>query len=179
MMVRCGRVFLMALALLASLSVHGCRTILSPSESALSRAESFKREGRLDDAIEAFRDHMKNRLRIEDRPDWENPYLYLLTIGDLYLQKGEEETALAHYSEALEHGVESSLVADRYRNVARLYEASGRLEDAVSVLKDHRDLDPLLFDGMLDRISKRIVAEEERGVMPSLPTPNPVEDETT
>ena len=93
----------------------------------------------------------------------ENPYLYLLDIGDIYLEQGQVEQALKEYELAEKNKVKQGYVNDRYRNVASWYEKKGELRKALEVLKKYRKKDVILFDLMLDRIAKKIVEIEENG----------------
>ena len=113
-------------------------------------------------AIEEYWKHIAERLAIRDRPEWENPYLYLLDIGDIHLEQGDVAEALRHYELAEEKEVKQRYVNDRYRYIARWYEQHGELEKALEHLKLYRDKDPLLFDLMLDRIAKLILERENR-----------------
>ncbi len=149
-------------AIAAALAMSSCHGgIFSPRRSVVEEAEDLARERHFDEAIELYRKHIDNRLAVSDRPDWENPFLYLLTIGDLYLRQGKLTEAIALYEEADKKGVGRALVADRYRGIALYYEEHHQLENAVQVLQKYRESDPLLFDGMADRLSKQIVAEED------------------
>src|SRR5690606_31946453 len=137
----------------------------------LEAAEHFSREEKYDDAIAAYRKHMRYRLSLMDRPDWENPYLYLLMIGDLQLNQDKPDEALASYELAEKNKVDAALVSDRYRYLASWYEKQGRLDTAIEILTKYRDRDELLFDVMRDRIAKTLV-ENERAAA-ATPTPAP------
>jgi tetratricopeptide (TPR) repeat protein len=130
-------------------------------QSLVEDAEELAREKNYQAAILLYEKHMQRRLAVVDRPNWENPYLYLLTIGDLELERGDIVAAEKSYSEAAKQGIESALVSDRYRGIALRYEREGKLKEALTILERYRALDPLLFDGMLDRLSKALVAEED------------------
>jgi hypothetical protein len=118
---------------------------------------------------------MQYRLHVENRPDWENPYFYLLLIADIQLGQGHVDEAIASVELAEQNKVDRFLISDRYRAAASWYERQGRLPEAAAVLSRYRDRDPELFDSMLDRIGKVIIAKEERGeAFPtSAPTPAP------
>ena len=156
-----GRIVTLILILLLS----GCqsRYLFSSGTSLLDEAEKTARDGSADDAIELYKRHLERRLAVKDRPDWENPYLYLLTIGDLQLKQGNVDAALASYEQAEKQEVRKELISDRFRGVALQFESENRLEDACAILKKYRNRDPLIFDGMLDRISKEIVVREDEG----------------
>mgnify|MGYP006297132575 CR=1 FL=1 len=108
-----------------------------------------------------YREHISNRLEVTDRPEWENPYFYLLNVGDIELNRGEVDKALAAYQEAEREKVELPLVADRYRAVASWYEEHGQLERALEILTKYRDKDPLIFDSMLDRVARELTESEK------------------
>ena len=141
--------------------VLGCGT--SNSYKFLKEAEEYSRKQEYQDAIGSYRKHIKNRLEYKDRPDWENPYFYLLVIGDLYIGQEKPEEALLSYIEADEKGVDEKLVLDRFRYLANWYENNQQFEKAIEILNTYRDRDSLLFDIMLDRISKELVNSENQG----------------
>lgn len=140
------------------------------SSERLREADELARQEKWDEAIEAYREHIDDRLTVSERPEWENPYFYLLTIGDIELGRGEPVKALQSYEEAEKQGVSTSLVSDRYRAVAAWYEEHGKLEDALKVLTTYRERDSLLFDAMLDRVARSLTEQEK--VAPS-PTAQP------
>ena len=96
---------LLALTLVLS---SGCFDLYSGSEQ-LRQAEELTRQERYDEAIVIYRAHMEERLAIEERQEWENPYFYLLLIGDVQLGRGEPAAALEIYQEAEQHKVEAGL----------------------------------------------------------------------
>ena len=118
------------LVLLGAL-LFGCS---SQGSDRLRHAEELSRQGRYKEAIEEYRAHMEARLAVANRPEWENPYFYLLLIGDVYLGKGEIERALTSYEDAEKNGVHEALVSDRYRSVAARYEEKGDLKKAFDKL---------------------------------------------
>lgn len=164
----------LVLLLIIATSLSGCfggiwvATFGGPT--TLERAEELEKEGKLDEAIAQYQRHIEERLAVGDRPAWENPKFYLLSIGDLRLQQGDKAAALASYEEAEAAEVNPALVADRFRFVASWHETRGELREAQEVLLRYRDRDPLLFNAMLDRLARRIVEEEE---LRSSPTPTP------
>ena len=154
---------LLIITISSGIVLGGCHlSIFSPAKSLMEEAEELARNAQYQEAIALYQKHMQKRLSVIDRPDWENPYLYLLTIGDLELRQDKIDSAISTYEEAEKKGVSRELVSDRYRGVAEHFEQKHQLETAVEILKRFRDRDPLLYDGMLDRISKQIVAEEDR-----------------
>lgn len=127
----------------------------------LRKAEELSRQRKFDEAILEYQRHISYRLSLAQRPEWENPYFYLLIIGDLLLENGKPDEAIRSYLDADEKKVHSGLVSDRLRGVASWYTEHGNYSAAIDVLRTHRDKDPLLFDAMLDRISKELTAKEE------------------
>lgn len=144
----------MAAMVIACLSLSSC-VVFSyySSETDLMRADKLMRDKKFPDAIQAIERHVAARLKIENRPDWENPYFHYLTIGDIYLQMGEPEKAVSAYELAEKKGVETTLVGDRYRYVASWYEKQGKLREAIAFLEKYRDRDQLMMDLMLDRLA--------------------------
>jgi hypothetical protein len=140
------------MVLLFSFSIGGCLFASRPSE--LQRAEELSRQKKYPEAIAAYRSHMQQRLKIHDRPEWENPYFYLILIGDIELGTNKPQEAFAAFIEAESKGVDSYLVSDRIRSVARWYEDHSELDKAIEVLMAHKAKDPFLFEAMLDRINK-------------------------
>jgi len=139
----------------------GCPVGFS-SPSHLERSEEFSRQGKYDDAIQAYRKHMEYRLGVAKRPEWENPYFYLILIGDIQLGQNKVDEAVKSYKEAEEAKVDQYLISDRYRGVARWYEDRGELARAIQFLGEHRAKDPLLIDAMLDRLAKELVRKEDQ-----------------
>ena len=135
----------------------GCH---APGEK-VRQAEELSRQGDYSSAIVLYREHMQERLSLQSRPEWENPYFYLLLIGDVQLGQGQPEAALATYEEAEQMKVEPTLISDRYRAVGRWYQEHGQSQRALEVLSKYRDRDSLLFDAMLDRIAKELTAKED------------------
>lgn len=127
--------FRAVLAAFALTALSGCQpiffTIGLGSATHLERAEALSSDGRYEEAIEEYRMHIDHRLALENRPDWENPYLYYLIIGDLELNRGRPEEALRAYEAAESRGVDAPLVSDRYRYAASWFERRGELERAL------------------------------------------------
>jgi len=144
----------------------------------LQQAEEFLRQKKYDQAVGSYEKHMTKRLARKDRPTWENPYFYLLMIGDTHLRADQPEQALAAYSDAESRDVDSGLISDRYRSLAAWYENHGRFQEALNILSKHRNLDSLLFDSMMDRIAKDMVKFEDTGKAPPTPTAEPADSES-
>lgn len=145
-----------------ALILSGCSSwFINQDTLHLMKAEELSRQGKYPEAISEYEQHMRHRLELKKRPEWENPYFYLILIGDLELMQDKPEVALQRYQEAEQKGVDSNLISDRFRSLAHWHETRGRLEHAVSLLKERREKDPILIDAMLDRLSKQIVAKEE------------------
>lgn len=146
-----------ALTIFIPLLLGGC---FSSGPEQLSTAENLTSQGKHDEAIAAYREHISERLQTSQRPEWENPYFYLLNVGDIELSRGNVDAAIAAYEEAEREKVESPLVADRYRAVASWYEEHGDLQKAIDTLTKYRERDPLIFDSMLDRIARKLTESE-------------------
>jgi len=141
------------------LSLVSC-TMRQPSLA--NQADKLRKAGKYQEAISYYEDHMTNRLELKDKPSNENPYFYLVLIADCYLDLNDFESAKAKYLEAKEHKVFKDLVSDRIRKLAEIKAKEKDYETALDLLREHRDLDPLLFDGRLDELHKEMVQWEER-----------------
>ena len=141
----------------------GCFSGRGGEYGFLERAEELSREGKYQEAIEAYRSHMAFRLKVPKRPEWENPYFYLILIGDIQLGQGLIEEAEKSYALAEENKVDEYLVSDRFRGIARWYEEQGKLPEAITFLNRYRDRDPLLYESMLDRLAKELTLKEDSG----------------
>ena len=150
--------------------VAGSVTFTAPGEHRRS-AERLQREGKYQEAVLEYERHMEERLKARHRPDEENPYFYLLYIGDCYLELGEEKTALAKYLEAREHGIPDTSLTDRLLRVANWYGARGRYEEALALLEKYREIDPLILESQLDTFSKLVVQRDESIHHNPQPTP--------
>jgi hypothetical protein len=127
----------------------------------LQQAEELSRQARYSEAIDAYRKHMNYRLSLTKRPEWENPYFYLILIGDIQLGQLDTSAALQSFEEAERRGVDRYLLADRYRSVATNLESQGKLDEALAVLGKYRERDVIMFDHMADRIARAIIEREE------------------
>lgn len=132
----------------------------------LEKADEYSRQKRYDEAIVQYQKHIAARLADKNRPAWENPWFYLLIIGDIQLGQNKVAEAISSFEQAEKEGIDKPLVADRFRMVARNYENQGNLEAAFQTLQKYRDRDPLLFDLMLDRLARTIVSQENQNVKP-------------
>ena len=144
----------------AILLLIGCFSC-GPTSSHRQKAEELRESGDYQGAIDEFDKHIEYRLTISNRPEWENPYLYLLDEGDIFMQQNLPNKALEKYLRAKEMNVDQASVSDRLRRVGTWYEDRGDFKAAIEHLKLYRELDPLLFDPILDRIAKKIVVSEE------------------
>ncbi len=149
----------LASLILGSLALSIASGCFSSGPTELLDAEQLSSDGKHDEAIAAYREHIANRLEVTDRPEWENPYFYLLNVGDIELNRGNVDQALATYEEAEREKVDLPLVADRYRAVASWYEEHGKLEQALEILTKYQDKDPLIFDSMLDRVARELTEQ--------------------
>ncbi len=131
----------------------------------LHQAEDLTQRRRYDEAIATYRLHIEERLQDSSRLSWENPYFYLLRVGDIYLSQDMPQEALSAYIQAENEGIEKTLISDRLRSLASWYEQHNQLDKAFAILSEHRSRDPLLFDSMLDRIS-RALTKRENALLP-------------
>lgn len=132
----------------------------SGSPGPVQKAEELVALGEYHEAVRVYHAHIHERLMASERADWENPYFYLLFIGDIQLRMQEPGDALLSFIEAEREHVQSDLVSDRYRAVASWYIEHGQLEKALDILRTYRDRDSLLFDAMLDRVARLLTAQE-------------------
>jgi tetratricopeptide (TPR) repeat protein len=135
--------------------------ILFEGESYKQQADELRKSEEYDEAISAYKKHINHRLKVNPRPDWDNPYIYLLDIGDIYLEQGQVEKALKQYEEAEEKGVKQAYCNDRYRAVALYYEERGELKKSLKILEKYREKDTFLIDLMLDRLARKLIAAED------------------
>ena len=131
----------------------------------LRRAEQHQRQKNYGLAILDYKAHIQSRLDDSVRAEWENPYFYYLIIGDLYLKQENVDLALKSYDYADNKGVDSGLISDRYRMVANWLTSKGEYKQAIELLNKHRNKDELLYDMMLDRLAREMVALEEKGII--------------
>jgi tetratricopeptide (TPR) repeat protein len=119
----------------------------------LEDADLYRSMREYDTAIKLYKEHVEYRLG-QERPDWENPYFYYLTIGDMYLEKGDVHQALLAYRTAHNNGVEIDYISHSYRKAAEWLANQDRFDEAKALLNKHQELDPILFHAALDRISR-------------------------
>ena len=164
--------FLLTISLLLSgcFFYAGSVTFSAPGEHRRA-AEKLQGAGKYREALQEYELHMAERLKARNRPAEENPYFYLLYVGDCYLELGEEKTALAKYLEAREHGIPDTSLTDRLLRVANWYGARGRYEEALALLEKYREVDPLILESQLDTFSKLIVQRDEGMHHGPQPTP--------
>jgi hypothetical protein len=143
----------------------GCTTSITARYRDLERAEGLLSKGQFGEAISIYQNHINYRLNLDQRASWENPYFYLLLIGDIELNRRSPDAAYVNYKQALSHGVDKNLISDRIRSLSHWYEEQGNIEKSIELLKLHRELDPLLFDAILDRLARKLTEKEE--VLPS------------
>lgn len=132
------------------------------SSSYVELAEEAAAKDQIPEAIELYRQHIQRRLAATSRPAWENPNFYLISIADLQLKKDQVAEAIATIREAEAAQVDRNLISDRYRQVAEHHEKKGELAKAMELLKEKRELDPLIYDNYLDRLAKEITEREAK-----------------
>jgi len=143
-----------------------CACLGSSYHNDRETADQLSGQGKYEEAVAAYLRHIKQRLSVKERPKWENPYIYFLDIGDIYLEQGNVTEALRYYQMAEDKGVKPGYVNDRYRYVASWYENQNKLKEALEHLNRFASKDPFLFGIMQDRIAKRIVAQEQEKESP-------------
>lgn len=149
-------------AVLTSLMIFLCSCHgFSGGKSKLDKAEDLVQQEKYEEAITIYKEHMSERLSAKNRPDWENPYFYYLLIGDIELRRSNVNAAIEAYKTAQANDIPINLISDRMRYIATWYEEKGEYEEALAILKANRQLDPLLFDSMLDRISKDLILKQD------------------
>lgn len=164
------RMLSILLTILLGFILTACHAFISvgtfsfPSKNYVIEAEDAERNGEFDKAIGFYEKHIEERLNAEKRPSWENPYFYLIKIADLYLKKEKSDDAIASIEKAEAKDVEKSLIADRYRAIANWLSSRQQYMKALDLLKKHRELDQLLIDTDLDRISKEMIQQEDQNL---------------
>lgn len=136
-------------------------SFFAPGLTTLEKADQARKNGRYKLAIKHYQQHLEQRLATKWKIKNENPYFWLLTIGDVHLEAGDPIKARQIYDEALNKKVDTLLLVDRYLTLATWYRDHDNYEQALEILKHYRDLDLLLFNGTLDKFSKEILAKED------------------
>ncbi len=126
----------------------------------LEKAEEAEKANQYNVAIENYKKHIEFRNN-DRKPPKENPYFYLLMIGDLYLKNEEPIKAKDTYLEAIDKEVSKALCAERIRNIAKYYSEKNDYEKAFETLEEHRELDPLLFDLDKDNLHKTYITTNQ------------------
>jgi tetratricopeptide (TPR) repeat protein len=114
------------------------------------------------EAISEYRTYIDLRLKEKTVSENYSPYFYYLLIGEAYLKLDQPDQARTAFLEAKEHGTSPALVADKLRQLAGWYEERKRYDEAIAVLHEFRQLDPLMFDSDLDRNHKEQISAEDR-----------------
>ncbi len=126
------------------------------------RAESFRKDGKFDQAITEYQAYIDERLKRKDFPPDQSPYFYYLLIGDSYVGLGRPDDAEKAYLTALDNGTEQSLVAGKMRALADWFETRGEYETAIELLQRHHNLDPLLYNIEIDQLHKKLIEAEDK-----------------
>lgn len=132
-----------------------------PEASHAKIAAALSKAGRYDEAIAEYQRHMEVRREVKNRPASENPSFYYVLIGDVHLKQGDSQGAQDAYAQAEADGVEKDLLVDRYRQTADWLASRGRDDDAIALLRQHRELDAFSIDVDIDRLQKAMVAKEQ------------------
>ena len=139
---------------IATLCLSSCSTNF---RYYLDKAEAAKERQNYSSAIQFYKEHIEFREKDRKAPK-ENPYFYLLMIGDLYLKNEDPLNAEKTFVEAIEKDVSKPLCAERIRMIAKYYSENNSYEEAFKLLEFHRELDPLLFDLDKDNLHKEFIA---------------------
>ena len=155
----------LTISLLLMFLLFGC-SVFAPNKpsgfsSLAKQADQARKAGDCDKAIPLYREHLHRRLKDSKRPKSENPWFYLILIGDCLVDQDKEDVAVSVYLEAKEKKVLPELVADRFIRISERMTSNNRFSEAMRFLKKHREIDELLFDARIDEIHKRMVAMEE------------------
>lgn len=136
--------------------------LISCSETTITKEtkEQFN-EKDFNKSILKLEEHITERLKVKNRAEWENPYIYYLDIGDLYLKKGNIKKATEYYLLADTKEVNKAYVNHRLRNIADFYMAEKEYNAAINHLNKYKYRDELLFGLMLDRLAREIVNSDE------------------
>lgn len=135
--------------------------IFTKMPTVLESADQARKDGRFQEAIQLYKQHLQTRLNTSWKIKNENPYFWLLTVGDVYLQAGDPVKAQLAYDQARTQNVDLPLLVDRYLSLATWYKEHGNTKEAIAILTEYRSLDTLLFNGELDTISKELVDKED------------------
>jgi hypothetical protein len=128
----------------------------------LEKADTLKKRGDYLGANHEYREHVAYRLSQDNLPKWENPYFYYLIIGDNYLAANKPKEALSAYSIAEFNKVSPSLVGDRFLRLAEWLEEKGDFASANIILDKYSSYDPVIYNGVKDRIARKIVDLEDK-----------------
>jgi len=145
---------LIILFFLSILSLNSCSTNF---RYYLDKAETAEENKNYSSAIQFYKEHIEFREKDRKAPK-ENPYFYLLMIGDLYLKSEDPVNAEKTFVEAIEKDVSKPLCAERIRRIAKYYSKNNSYDEAFKLLELHRELDPLLFDLDKDNLHKEFIA---------------------
>ena len=153
----------LALLLLLIVPLESCIVFFNSDAkpSSADIAKSFRNEGKVDQAVEAYLKHIDARLADKNRDDKENPYFYYVLIGDTYRESDRLDDALKYYGLAIDKSVRKELLGDRYRLIAKALEEKGDYQSAFSILTQFRELDPLSFDLAIDFMHRRYIRKEQ------------------
>ena len=136
-----------------SVTLTSCGLLHGVSDP-LTATDALLRKREYQSAIDLLRVHISERINSANLPAGENPYFYLILIADIELSMSAPENAIKTCEEAEHHAVDHSLILDRYRSIAHWYVAHKRLKEAFELLQKHKDRDPLLFNALLDQVSR-------------------------
>ncbi len=151
---------------LMTAALHGCYIAAETfsagfGENHAQHADNLMKRGQYREAINEYQQHLNSRLADRTRAPDENPHFYLVLIGDAYVKLNEPKAAKSAYEQALAHNVEREIISDRLRGLGRWYAERKAFDEAIQVLREHRELDAIMFDYEIDRTHKLWVDHEE------------------
>lgn len=159
-----GSVVRSILGLIPSLLLAAC--LFSDRLSHARIAEQLRAEKKYSEAIAEYERHIEARLVAPGKDQDENPYFYKLLIGDVYLESGELKMAEKSYIEAVDKGVDKQVASSKMRGVSDKLVELGKSDEAMELLRRHRELDPLMSDLEIDRIFKMTLTPHHGGDEP-------------
>lgn len=136
-------------------------SIFEAKQTGNIKAKELVKREEYDKAITKLEEHIRERTKVKNKPKWENPYIYYLDIGDIYLKKNEPEKALKYFLVADSKKVDKAYINHRLRSIANYYVSKNQYEKAIKHLNSFKHRDELLFGLMLDRIAREIVEKED------------------
>lgn len=135
----------------------GCLSFRSQSYAEIAR--NYESQENYEAAIRAYLKHIA--MRIDSSATGENPYFYYLLVGDDYLKLNNPSEAKIAYDTAKTNHVDSPLLVDRAKLLAKYYAKQNAFDQAINILNDYRELDQVSIDYEIDYIHKQMLEFED------------------